>query len=259
MDMLKRLFLWIVFLACLGGGFVLALNLGERGQAQGLPVVESPIRPGEHGVAPNGQRNLLLIGVDSLESENPQLKSVWLVMQIATHSPQRFTLLPLYPASEAQVLIPQAQIAASFGLDASGAISPDFFEAIRAADFWWSNYLALDESGLAEVIDLGGGVDLGQGALNGEQVAQLLNSPQSPTAEGLSAQGRVFQAVCSQSAEKLLSADARQTFQKLGRRLRTDLEIERFIHEWQMPLVLAGRPSCEFPTLQASQIASGGQ
>jgi hypothetical protein len=191
--------------------------------------------------------------VDSLESDNPQLKSVWLVLQIATHSPQRFTLLPLYPASEAQVLIPQAQIAASFGLDASGAISPDFFEAIRAADFWWSNYLALDESGLAEVIDLGGGVDLGQGALNGEQVAQLLNSPQSPTAEGLSAQGRVFQAVCSQSAEKLLSADARQTFQKLGGRLRTDLEIERFIQEWQMPLILAGRPSCEFPTLQARQ------
>lgn len=254
MSVLKRLFLVMVFVGCVGGGFLLAINLGDSGQAHGLPVVANPIQPGKNGIAANGQRNLLLVGVDTLESANPELKSVWIVLQIATHSPQRFTLVPLYPTSNAQTLIPQEQLQSNFGLDSTGAVLPEFFEVVRTADFWWSNYLVIDQAGLAELIDLGGGIDLGKGDLSGKKVTELLTSSNLPAEAGLNAQASVFQAVCSQSAEKLLSLDARRTFQKLGRHLRTDLEIERFIHEWQMPLVLAGRPSCEFPTLQASQM-----
>lgn len=258
MSVLKRLFLVIVFVGCVGGGFLLAINLGDHGQAHGLPVVANPIQAGKNGIAPNGQRNLLLVGVDTFESAKPQLKSVWIVLQIATQSPQRFTLVPLYPTSATQTLIPQDQLQTSFGLDSTGAVLPEFFEVIRGADFWWSNYLVLDQAGLAELVDLGGGIDLGKGNLPGKKVIQLLTASDLPAESELNAQASVFLAVCSQSAEKLLSVDARRTFQKLGGHLRTDLEIERFIHEWQMPLVLAGRPSCEFPTLQASQMQISG-
>ena len=178
---------------------------------------------------------------------------MWLVLQIATHSPQRFTLLPIYPAPDSQALISQEQLQASFGLDENGAVLPAFFEGVQAADFWWSNYLVLDQAGLAQLIDLGGGLDLGQGSMNGDQAVSTLASPEMPPEDALRTQAIVFQAVCTQTAEKLLSLDAKHIFQLLGGHLRTDLEIERFIHEWQMPLVLAGRPSCEFPTLQASQ------
>lgn len=259
MSMLKRLFLLTVFVGCVSGGFLLAINLRVSGQAQGLPVVASPVQPGKNGVAANGQRNLLLIGVDELESTNPQLKSVWLVLQIATHSPQRFTLVPLYPAVGDQVLVAQEQLQASFRLDANGAVQQKFFDEIKAADFWWSNYLVIDQAGLAELIDLGGGIDLGHGSLKGKQVTQLLTAPELQADTALGAQAAVFQAVCSQSAEKLLSLDAKKIFQKLGGHLRTDLEIERLTQEWQMPLILAGRPSCEFPTLQASQMQIGAQ
>lgn len=259
MSMLKRLFLLTVFVGCVSGGFLLAINLGVSGQAQGLPVIASPVKPGENGVAANGQRNLLLIGVNDMNSTSPQLNSVWMVLQIATHSPQRFTLVPLYPATGAQVLVPQDELQASFRMDANGGVQPEFFEEIKAADFWWSNYLVIDQAGLAELIDLGGGIDLGNGSLKGKQVTQMLTAPELQADTALGAQAAVFQAVCSQSAEKLLSLDAKKIFQKLGRHLRTDLEIERFTQEWQMPLILAGRPSCEFPTLQASQMQIGGQ
>ncbi len=259
MGVFKRLFLAFVFIGCIGAGFLLAINLGNSGQAHGLPMIASPLQPGKNGIAPNGQRNLLLIGVDSLESSSPELKSVWIVLQIATHSPQRFTLLPLYPTTPAQTLVPQDQLQSQFGLNTSGAIQPEFFEVISAADFWWSNYLVLDEVALAELIDLGGGIRLGENRLNGKKTVQLFSSSELSADASLSDQARVLQAVCSQSAEKLLSLDARRTFQKLGGHLRTDLEIERILHEWQMPLVLAGRPSCEFPTLQASQIQIGAQ
>ena len=253
MAIFKRVFLLIVFLACVGGGFLLAINLGDPGQAQSLPEIQSPIQPGQNGVAANGQRNLLLVGIDTFDTANPQLKSVWLVLQIATHSPQRFTLLPLYPAPDSQALIAQDELQTSFGLDANGAILPDFFEAIHAADFWWSNYVVLDQAGVARLIDLGGGIDLGEGAINGEQTLSAKLAPQASLEAALHAQANVLQAICAQTAEDLLKLDAKHVFQLLSRHLRTDLEIERFIQEWQMPLILAGRPSCEFPTLQASQ------
>ncbi len=253
MSLLKRVFLLTVFLVCVGGGFLLAINLGAPGQARSLPEIQSPIQPGQKGVAANGQRNLLLVGVDSFESTNPQLKSVWLVLQIATNNPQRFTLLPLYPTPDSQALVAQEVLQASFDLDRSGAVLPAFFEAIHAADFWWSNYVVLDQAGLAKMIDMAGGIDLGKGAESGDQALSSLKSPQAGQAAALHTQAIVLQAICSQNAEQLLKLDAKHVFQLLGGHLRTDLEIERFIQEWQMPLIPAGRPSCEFPTLQASQ------
>lgn len=253
MSIFKRVFLLTVFLACLGGGFLLAINLGDPGQARSLPEIQSPIQPGQNGVAANGQRNLLLVGIDTFDATSPRLKSVWLVLQIATNNPQRFTLLPIYPVPEAQALVAQDKLQASFGLDESGAVLPAFFETVQAGDFWWSNYVVLDQAGLARVIDLGGGIDLGEGAINGDQTLSSLTAPQIEMEAALHTQARVLQAICAQDAEKLLKLDARHVFQLLGRHLRTDLDIERFIQEWQMPLILAGRPSCEFPTLQASQ------
>lgn len=259
MSMLKRLFLISVFVGCVGSGFLLAINLGDSGQASGLPVLASPVEAGQNGVAANGQRNLLLVGVDSFETPDPQLKSVWLVLQIATHSPQRFTLVPLYPASALQAMIPQDELQEIFELDESGAIQPAFFDRIHAADFWWSNYLVLDQAGLAQVIDLAGGINLGQGSMGGNQIVTTLISPDLEPDQALQTQAVLLQTLCTQSAETLLKLDAKHVFQLLGGHLRTDLEIERLIHEWQMPLILAGRPSCEFPTLQASQILIGAQ
>jgi hypothetical protein len=257
MTLLKRAFLLTVFLVCVGGGFLLAITLGAPGQARSLPEIQNPLQPGQDGVSANGQRNLLLVGVDSFEATNPRLTSVWLVLQIATNSPQRFTLLPLYPTPDSQALVAQEVLQASFGVDKSGAVLPGFFEAIHAADFWWANYVVLDQAGLAKMIDLGGGIDLGKGAESGDQTLRSLMSPQAGPDAVLHNQALVLQAICSQNAEHLLKLDAKHIFQLLGRHLRTDLEIERFIQEWQMPLIPAGRPSCEFPTLKASQIQIG--
>ena len=95
--------------------------------------------------------------------------------------------------------------------------------------------------------------------MNGDQAISTLILRSKPPEEALRTQAVVLQAVCTQTARTLLTLDAKHVFQLLGGHLRTDLEIERLVHEWQMPLILAGRPSCEFPTLQASQIQIGAQ
>ena len=44
----------------------------------------------------------------------------------------------------------------------TGAMPANSLNEVQAADFWWSNYLVLDQAGLAQLIDLAGGIDLGQ-------------------------------------------------------------------------------------------------
>ena len=176
MRTFKLLFFTSIVLAFLGAGFYSAVGLGKTTHAAPSRSVEKADNPPAGWVAPNGQRNLLLIGVDSLESSAPHLESLWLVLNLVSRSPDHFTLIPLLPASPGMELIPPDKLTGSFRLDGKGAPQPDFFEVLHQADFWWSYYAIVDRQGLALVIDLAGGMDIGSGKQSGAQVVSSLAS-----------------------------------------------------------------------------------
>jgi hypothetical protein len=104
---------------------------------------------------PVHQNNILLIGVDDLESSTPQLESTWLVLYIA--QTPHFTLMQIYPgkpSGQGGAGSPKIDLAALFQSDPQGYPGPDFFSELKARGLWWSGYIMMDRLALAETIEL---------------------------------------------------------------------------------------------------------
>ena len=250
MRTFKLLFFASIVLAFLGAGFYSAVGLGKTTHAAPSRSVEKADNPPAGWVAPNGQRNLLLIGVDSLESSAPHLESLWLVLNLVSRSPDHFTLIPLLPASPGMELIPPDNLTGSFRLDGKGAPQPDFFEVLHQADFWWSYYAIVDRQGT--------GVGDRPGRRNGYRQRQTKRrsgciqsaAGADDTQSSLFKQSELVRAFCSPQTKPILNFDAGKIFRKLGQHIVSDLPVERFKEDWLMPVAKVGYPTCEFPTLQ---------
>jgi hypothetical protein len=222
--------------------------------AQAEPVPSSQVvsadealRPApELATAPNGQRNLLVLVVDDLKHKNPALRSAWLVLYLPP-SP-RLTLAPIYPAVlQNPQPEPDAALAAAFDISRAGVLSPNFVQALEDYDIWWSQYIVLDATSLALLIDLSGGVDLGSGTQTGEQALASLQDKAG--LDQLASQADLVYALCyhTSNAEKI-PLDPTHLLKTLGPRVKTDLSLVQMAGDWQN-IVLSNGRQCRFPTL----------
>ena len=239
------------------GGILAASAVTGTGGTTNPAVLVPGIKLDSSGVAPNGQRNILLIGVDQLDTATPHLEGLWLLMNVAASN--RITLLPLFPATPGKEVMDPAQLIGRFHLDSNGNPDTDFLSIIQEADFWWSNYFVLDQTGLAQLIDYNEGVNLGGGQVGGDQAVASLASTSGDGLTALNSQAVLIQAVCNQQSGKLISADLRQVFTLLSGHYQTDLKLKTLISEWQKPLTSSGQITCEFPTLISGQPSTVSQ
>lgn len=257
MRTIKILLMFGVFTGFMVGGILAASAVTGPGGSTSLAGLEPGMKLDSTGTAPNGQRNILLIGVDQLGIETPHLEGLWLLMNVAASN--KVTLLPLYPATPGKEVLDSAQLASRFRLDSNGNPNADFLSIIQEADFWWSNYFVLDQTGLAQLIDYNQGVNLGGGPVGGGQAVASLASANGDGLAALNSQAVLIQAVCNQQSAKLISADLRQVFTLLSGHYQTDLKLKTLISEWQKPLTSSGQITCEFPTLISGQPATVSQ
>jgi hypothetical protein len=257
MRAIKLFLMFAIFVGFMLGGIFAAGALTETENSTAQTVLKPNIRLDSSGAAPNGQRNILLIGVDQLDSQAPRLEGLWLLMNVS--SSNRITLLPLYPAPPGKEVLDTNQLISHFRLDLNGNPDPDFLTVIQQADFWWSNYFVLDQAGLAQLIDYNQGINLGGGPVGGSQAVASLASASTDGLAALNAQSLLIQAICNQQSSKMLSADLRQVFSLLSGHYQTDLRLKTLISEWQRPLINSGQVMCEFPTLASGQPSSASQ
>jgi hypothetical protein len=198
----------------------------------------------------NGQRNLLVIGVDRLDRDAPRLESLWLFLYFPGRSPA--TLLPLFPGTERTVDAPETPLAAAFSLDPSGNPSPAFFERLQREKIWWSGFVLLDETALVALLDGLGGVDLDGKTIPGLRAIEMLSAARRDPSGPLPAQVRLLRSACSRAGNRISSwgelADLAGT---LGSHLRTDLEIAGLVREWLQAAGAEPAFECEFPLLPA--------
>ena len=251
MRAIKLILMFGVFISFMVGGILAAGAVtGSEGPAA-QTILEPNIRLDSSGAAPNGQRNILLIGVDQLDSPSPRLEGLWLLMNVT--SSNRITLLPLYPAPAGKGVVDTTQLLTYFRLNSNGYPDPEFLAVIQQSDFWWSNYFVLDQAGLAQLIDYNQGVNLGGGPVGGSQAVASLASASSDGLAALNSQSVLIQAICNQQSGNLISADLRQVYALLSGHFNTDLKLKTLISEWQKPFSNGGQVMCEFPTLASGQ------
>jgi hypothetical protein len=244
-------------------------------QIYGLPFAVERLAPSPVRLATpaNGQRNLLVIGVDRLSNTRPnerlakpeqltgglgqaqpgapRLASLWLVSYFPGVS--AVSLVPLYPAPGAADSGWQRALVASFHLNALGVPSVEFLHQLEKRQIWWSNYAILDEIALASAIDMLGGVELDGQWLSGP--AALLHLPHSwedPSAS-LLGQAQLLHRLCRQALLLPQETDFTPLWRLAPAHLRSDLDPPSALAEWQSVLLAQPGLSCEFPLISISK------
>jgi hypothetical protein len=207
------------------------------------------------GSQPVQQNNVLIIGVDDLETQTPQLESAWLVLYIA--QTPHFTLMQIYPGNpsgQGDSGSPKIDLASLFQSDPQGSPGPDFFSELKARGLWWSGYIMMDRFAIAQTTDL---------------IANLTEESEDPTLiPGSHAVARVpfaghdpqgayqgqvelVQKLCTAALH--LSADhigkLEDLFLLFGSHILSDIGREQLAAEMVGMLVYGNRISCELPFL----------
>jgi len=139
MKKIVIVFIILVFVGCAFIGFKTAAKILPNGKSNPLFVQNSS---GSTGIL---QQNYLLIHVNDLTLDNPDLVSVWAVFVYQSKPPQ-LMFVPLYPSYNADV---HNQITQSFSLGKDRVINTKFINQIsKSFDIKISGYVLSDNVGV---------------------------------------------------------------------------------------------------------------
>ncbi len=161
---LRATLLWIA------AGFF-ALGLASVILRPSSPAVSPVATSAEPSPPPNApQSTVLLLGVDDLASEPPQLRAVWL----AAHRPPGEAVylfgLPIDAATPDGVLLKDA-----FSWDPDAGPTSEFLSAVATlSPVPLDVVVVLDETAFASLIDFLGGVELEGGKVGGREVLGVM-------------------------------------------------------------------------------------
>jgi hypothetical protein len=132
-----------IFFCCATFGFQMA---GFKDLTSQAPQVV------ETNALNNEQHNIVIIGVDQLDSGSPRLISVWFVsFFFGSNQPSSLTLAQLYPTKEPR---PNAQsLERAFSLDSNGEPVSGFWYALDAYKIQWEAYVMMDHAGGNEALN----------------------------------------------------------------------------------------------------------
>lgn len=197
----------------------------------------------------NGQRNLLIAWVDRLDTSNPRLEGLWLVLFVPD-SPS-LTWLPLYPHGLIENINNNPQWYTDFSLTPDGEIDSQFVTNLRSKDVWWNNYLVIDETGLIEIVNSSLNVNKNPAITPqpdaGLRIVANLPLPWEDPSEALKAQFDLLDSLCLSTPASTQAASAADLIGPLKHHLITDLQADEILSTWNN-LRLTGGRLCKFPT-----------
>lgn len=157
------------------------------GQIEQLP----PTEPGD-----NSQINLLVVQVDNLELSRPNPVSMWLVIYHQQVS-ERLTMIPVYwqmGENATQIAIREA-----FQLDDAHHLGKGFLDLfLDAYDTSLNGYILVDTASIGRVVNLLGGITLGESTYSGEQLAGVLDAHIVEQRHTLDSQVTTIRSICRQ-------------------------------------------------------------
>jgi hypothetical protein len=212
-----------------------------------LPAEQAPLSASpDYSIKPlaEGQHNTLVILVDEMGQPDPKLEGMWLVVR---HIPSpQVMLLPLYPRPENQ---DDDILVEFFRLNADGAPAHVFLQGLQSKDLRWDSLLVLDKASLAQMIQLVGGVDLGQGVLSGDQAMAHLPSSRHLPESALSVQAGLVLELCKRTPRLALSGDPISELEQFSEHVYLDPRFKQVAASWVQLQDEIRTVSCEMPTL----------
>lgn len=233
-------YLFLVFLAL---GFLATFLPGRISLAAELP----PDTANALSEKSEPQRNILVIGVDRLDMPTARLESAWLVM----HYPKtfEFTLIPLYPSLQADPSAPLAQPNQPININTSDLNALKSLEIVTAQDIWVSDVLVLDKVGLLEILNLLGGINVGNIYLRPDQAIDTLSPPWLDPRRALLTQRLLLASICQHSTAFAGPARLERILALMPDHLATTLQPFELSTYWTWQANHGFNLTCEFPGL----------
>jgi hypothetical protein len=197
------------------------------------------------------QRNILLIGIDSFQSDEPRLEGVWMVLYL--RDLPHFILMPVYPnqlQGEGSIALVDQNLASLFKLENKQTPSDIFLQALKDKQLWWDGYMVLDRSALSEILTLTSAEEETTRKNQQLSVSSLPDSEEAPM-RALLIQAQLAQELCRNSGVVLASGSnwLPSLIDRASALVRTDLDLGEIAGEVKSALRYGGGISCEFPSL----------
>lgn len=180
------------------------------------------------------QRNFIIIHVDNLSRQRPQLVSIWALFTVFSEPPS-LAFKPLYPK-----LVPFKQsnpLSESFALTEYETLSPDFISELNKFNFDYEGYILLDQYAILAL----------SGWITGEtpQIAgEIANNPEQAW-NLVAGEQALLDLVCERlviPAEK--RGPAIRWRDLTPNHLRTNLSFETVITSWDAVITSVSPPGC---------------
>lgn len=194
----------------------------------------------------NGQRSLLLIGIDQIDATEPRLISAWLIIYAPTYQP--FTFVNIYPSGAPGEASGSNTLAKTFRLTKDHHLDANFLKVLADRNIWWSGYIVLDEVATAKTIEYIGNIENTPHPINGQNVVKGLPHPWENAQAALIGQAGLLQDICWKVFQLSQFPNLNELYNQVNGHLITDLDIKLVIDEWQS-LALSSSRSCQFPGL----------
>jgi len=241
--------LYMFFGVFLAIGFMLGTSAAQlNGQAAEVSPPVSTLIPATSTAAPNSQQNFLIIGVNNLEAESPRLESIWMLLYIPP-TPQ-FTLIPIYPSPYAGGEELQNYLESTFALGKDLKPDPAFLVAVQSVNIWWNNYIILDETAMANVVNTASSDNVMNNPDFGSRtIANLPLAWEEPEAAVL-AQAELLNGLCHDFARNNSANKLNISSKTFSNHVSSDLSAVQLTTMLQNMTSIKSEPfRCQFPTI----------
>ncbi len=197
----------------------------------------------------NGQRNILLVRVDSIQNENPALQGVWLLTYLPTESNLNF--LPVFPKGSASTSESENRLTQSFSIVRENGklnLSQKFTDELEKDNYWWSGYLVFDQSLQERVLGFFTGTYKSNNTNQGDQTMQALPAPLDDAHGAFSDQLSTIKTACGYLSSP--NTDWSKLIFLMSNQFYSDLDMEQLLADWNLSATSKRTLTCQFPTLQ---------
>lgn len=198
----------------------------------------------------NGQRNILIIGVDDLSKENPDLVGIWLLMYFPENP--NLTFAPIYPNIKSQNQPSTSQTAEFHTVIRNGSIDKKILNQLNQDKIWWHGYVLLDSTAVKEAVHFSNQV-------NEPETISTTTSVNDPYLSGgsyltgIDYQTDLLKHLCQRTNNITADTDISKILALIPTHIRTDMNLISIIQDWKSLISQENDLVCEFPLQRASK------
>jgi len=195
------------------------------------------------------QRNILIIGVDRLNTQgsqyNPRLESLW--MAYFSQWNPLITFVPIYPLTSQEKPTRNGSPQDTFSLNLDGTLGSEFVKQLEQDQVLWNSYVILDEISMIEIINMVGCPGKGDCQPTGALILGDIPRPWEDNLTAAQGQTDLVKKLCIQASKLTANSRLGRILSLIPRHLRTDLDPTQLLEDWQEMSSTGNNFQCELP------------